>query len=138
MSLSTGRSLNRQKLVPLLLLQDVLNGVHQLARQNPSGIDVQDHDCRTFLDGTDEENYDDSTYNEKYGEVIETYDNDDGTSPRHNDAPVDTGVAATDLRNLRRNAGVHSENYENNEEDRRSTASEGEKIITPRENKNGN
>ena len=81
MSLSTGRSLNRQKLVPLLLLQDVLNGVHQLARRNPSDIDVRDHDCRTFLDVTDEENYDDSIYNKKYGEVIETYDNDDGTSP---------------------------------------------------------
>ena len=40
MSLTSGRILNRHKFTPLPLPQDVINGVHCLARRNPKGLDI--------------------------------------------------------------------------------------------------
>ena len=110
--------------------------MHRLALRNPSVFAIQEHDRRPFLDGTNDDYDDDSTYNETDGEGNETDDSDDCPPPGHSDTPGDTGVTATNLRNLWQNTSVHDENTENNEEDRQSTGSEEEESITPSENEN--
>ena len=64
MSLATSQILNRKIFTPLPLPQDVINGVHRLARHNPKGIDIRDRYRRPFLDPDDRANDDDdnSTY----------------------------------------------------------------------------
>lgn len=65
-------------------------------------------------------------------------DDTDDLPPGHNAGPGDKGGTATDLHNLRRNSGVHDKNTNENEEDWRSTAREGEESATPSENENEN
>ena len=64
MRLTTGRILNRQSFTPLPLPQDVINGIHRLARRNPKGLDIRDRDRRPFLEPEDwtNDDEDDSTY----------------------------------------------------------------------------
>ena len=89
--------------MPLSLLKDAICGVHCLARQNTSGLDVQDLYHRPFLDFTNGEDVDSSTYNKTDGEVSETDDSDDNTPPSYTCTPGDTEF--TDLCNLQLNAG---------------------------------
>ena len=53
--------------------------MHQLARQNSSGLDLRDHASLPFFDGTDKDDDDDSIYNKMYGEGIETNESGDDT-----------------------------------------------------------
>ena len=64
MRLTSGRRLNRHSFTPLPLPQDVINGVHCLARCNPKGLDIRDRDRRPILDPEEGKNNDedDSTY----------------------------------------------------------------------------
>ena len=64
MSPTTGRILNRKSFTALPPPQDVINGVHCIARRNPKGIDIGDRDWRPFLDPEDRanEDRDDFTY----------------------------------------------------------------------------
>ena len=64
MSITTGQRLNRQSFTPLPLPQDVINGVYNLTRCNPKGLDIRDRDRCPFLEPEDRTNDDgdDSTY----------------------------------------------------------------------------
>ena len=64
MSLTTVRRLNRQSFNTLPLSQEVINGVHYLARRNQKGLDIRYRDRRPFLEPEYEtnNNEDDSTY----------------------------------------------------------------------------
>ena len=64
MSLTTGQILNRQSFTPLPLPQDVINGVHRLARRNTKYLNIHDRDRGPFLEPEDATNddRDDSTY----------------------------------------------------------------------------
>ena len=138
MSLSTGRRINRQHFQPLPILQDILDEMYWMALRNSRGLDVRELNLRPFLDGTDEDNDDESTYNKTGGEGSKTIENGDDPPPGQNSGSGDAWVIETDLRNLQRNSGVKNVNTEDNEEYWQITESEAEETIIPSENENVN
>ena len=100
MSLSNGRRLNLQHFTYLTLMQELIDGVHRLAQHNHSGLDVRDQKRCTFLDVTDDDDGDNSTYKKMDDEINEMDDSDNDPPPGHNATSGAAGVTATDLRNL--------------------------------------
>ena len=79
MRLTSGRRLNRQSLTPLPLPQEVINGVHHIARRNQKGLDIRDRYRRTFLETEDRtNNYEDNP-------IYATSDNDSSNNKYESD-----------------------------------------------------
>ena len=91
MSLTSGRRLNRKSLTPLTLPQDVINGVHRLARRNTKGLDIRYRDRRPFFepkDGTNNDE-DDSTYAPSDDNSSDNeYESDDNQKTHDNSKPT--------------------------------------------------
>ena len=138
MSLSTGRCLNCQQFIPLPLPSEVINGVQKLACCNPSGLNMQDHNRRPFLDVSEDDDNDNSKYNKTDNEGNKIYDSDNDPPPVHNAMPVSARVITTDFRNRKWNSGLHDNNARDNEEDGRSAENEEEESITSSKNKINN
>ena len=113
MSLTTVQILKHQSFTPLPLPQDVINGIHNIERRIPKGLDIRDRAWRPFLEPEDGKNYDEdnSTYTPSDdGSSNKKYESDDNHRNHNNLNPppyqeMAHQPAGATIKND--NAGVH-------------------------------